>query len=86
MPQLLVAPQALVSRGLLQLQRSSGRFYSYCENDGATLLDNLHSFLKPFGVSSRSQSTSHYRNMTTDNFRYKLQRYSETIESTEAMK
>jgi len=36
-------------RGLLDLN---------FEDDGATLLDNLHSFLKPSSVSSLSQSTS----------------------------
>jgi len=40
-----------------------------CEDDGATLLDNLHSFLKPSSVSSPSQSTSHDRE-TTDNVLY----------------
>ena len=71
---MLVVPQALVSRGPLQFQQDGGQFYPNCENDGAILLDNLHSFLKPSGVSSHSQSTSHYRKMTTDNFLYKLQR------------
>lgn len=35
-----------------------------CEDDGATLRDNLHSFLKPSSVSSPSQSTSHDRETT----------------------
>jgi hypothetical protein len=39
-------------RGLLDLN---------CEDDGAILLDNLHSFLKPSSVSSPSQSISHDR-------------------------
>ena len=40
-----------------------------CEDDGATLLDNLHSCLKPSVVSSPSQSISHDRE-TTDNVPY----------------
>ena len=36
------------------------------EDDGATLLDNLHSFLKLSSVSSPSQSTSHDREITDD--------------------
>jgi hypothetical protein len=36
-----------------------------CKDDGATLLDNLHSCLKPSVVSSPSQSISHDR-QTTD--------------------
>ena len=39
-----------------------------CKDDGATL-DNLHSFLKPSGVSSPSQSTSHDKE-TTDDVQY----------------
>jgi hypothetical protein len=30
-----------------------------CEDDGASLLDKLHSFLKPSNASSTSPSTSH---------------------------
>ena len=37
-----------------------------CEDDGATLLDNLHSFLKPSCVSSSSPSVSHVRETTDD--------------------
>jgi hypothetical protein len=37
-----------------------------CEDDGATLLDNLHSFLKPSSVSSPSQSARHDRETTDD--------------------
>ena len=37
-----------------------------CEDDGAILLDNLHSFLKPSSVSSPSQSMSHDRETTDD--------------------
>jgi hypothetical protein len=37
-----------------------------CEDDGATLLDNLHSFLRPSSISSPSLSTNHHRE-TTDN-------------------
>ena len=70
MPQPLVAPQALVSKDPLQFQWGGGRFYPDCEDDGAILLDNLHSLLKPSGVSSHSQSTSHDRKMTTDDFLY----------------
>ena len=65
-----MVPQALVSRGPLQFQWSGGWFYPNCEDDGAILLDNLHSFLKPSCVSSHSQSTSHDREMTTDNLLY----------------
>jgi hypothetical protein len=70
MSQLLVLPQALVSRGPLQFQRGGGQFYPNCEDDGAILLDNLHSFLKPSRVSSDSRSTSHDREMNTDDFLY----------------
>jgi hypothetical protein len=37
-----------------------------CEDDGANLLDTLHSFLKPSSVSSPSQPTSHDRETTDD--------------------
>jgi len=37
-----------------------------CEDHGATLLDNLHSCLKPSVVSSPSQSISHDRETTDD--------------------
>jgi len=37
-----------------------------CEDDGGTLLDNLHSFLKPSSASSPSQSTSRDREITDD--------------------
>ena len=37
-----------------------------CEDDSATLLDNLHSFLKPSSVCSPSQSSSHERETTND--------------------
>ena len=37
-----------------------------CEDDVASLLDNLHSFLKPSNVSSPSQLTSHDRETTDD--------------------
>ena len=35
-----------------------------CEDDGASLLDKLHSFLKPSSASSTSPSTSHDRETT----------------------
>ena len=68
--QLLVAPQALVSRGPLQFQRGGGRFYPNCEDNGAILLDNLYSFLKPSRVSSHNLSTSNDREMINDDFLY----------------
>ena len=37
-----------------------------CEDDGATLLDNLHSCLKPSVVPSTSQLISHDREITDD--------------------
>jgi len=40
-----------------------------CEGDGATLVDNLHSCLKPSVVSSPSQSISH-DSQTTDHVPY----------------
>jgi hypothetical protein len=39
---------------------------SNCEDDGASLLDNLHSFLKSSCVSSSSLLTSHVRGTTDD--------------------
>ena len=47
----------LACRGLLNLN---------CEDDGATLLDNLHSCLKPSVVPSTSQLISHDREITDD--------------------
>jgi len=35
-----------------------------CGDDGATLLDNLHSFLRPSSVSSSSPTTSHFKETT----------------------
>jgi hypothetical protein len=46
--------------------RYRGLHDSACEDDGATLLDNLHFFLKPSRASSPSPSTSHDK-VTTDN-------------------
>ena len=43
-----------------------GLLHPNCENDGATILDNLHSFLKPSSFSSTSPSTSHDRETTDD--------------------
>jgi hypothetical protein len=37
-----------------------------CKDDGATLLENLHSFLKPSSVFSPSPLTSHDRETTDD--------------------
>ena len=65
-----MAPQALVSRGPSHFHQGCGWFYPNCEDDGAILLNNLYSFLKPSRVSSHSQSTSHDRKMTTDDFLY----------------
>jgi hypothetical protein len=52
-----VVIHGLAYRGLLDLN---------CEDDGASLLDNLQSFLRPSSVSSPSPSTGHERE-TTDN-------------------
>lgn len=65
-----MAPQALVSRSPLQFQRCGGRFYPNCKDDGVIFLHSLHYFLKPPHVSSHSQSTSHDRETTTDDFLY----------------
>jgi hypothetical protein len=40
--------------------------YSNCKNDGTTVLDNLHFFLKTSCVSSSSPSTSHDRETAND--------------------
>jgi hypothetical protein len=53
----IVIVNSLAYRGLLDPN---------CKDDGATLLDNMHSFLRPSSVSSPSLSTSHERD-TTDN-------------------
>jgi hypothetical protein len=44
------------------------------EDDGATILDNLHSFLKSSGISSPSHSTSH-DSETTDDDLYTVHTY-----------
>ena len=43
-----------------------GLFDPKCGDDGSTVLDNLHSFLRPSSVSSSSPMTSHYRETTKD--------------------
>ena len=54
---LTVIISGLACRGLLNPN---------CEDDGATLLENLHSCLKTSVVPSPSQSTSHDRDTTDE--------------------
>jgi hypothetical protein len=60
--QFVVALKTVILNGLPY----KGLHGTACEDDGATLLDNLHSFLKPSRASSPSPSTSCDK-VTTDN-------------------
>ena len=60
--QFVVALKTVIISGLA----CRGLLNPNCEDDGATLLDNLHSCLKTSVVSSPSQSTSHDRETTDD--------------------